>query len=78
MDSDIDFDYSQVYKINSIKLEYTNPLYYENNIQERFVDNTINIYKWIFNKCCFCLCILPIIFLMYYLLFSFHIFKNQN
>ena len=53
MDSDIDFDYSHIYKITSIKSEYTNPIYYENNIQERFVDNTINIYKWIFNKCKF-------------------------
>ena len=52
MDSDIDFDYSHIYKITSIKSEYTNPLYYENNIQERFVDNTINIYIQMVKSVC--------------------------
>ena len=81
METDINFDYSQVYKIRSIKINHTNPLYYENNIQERFSDNNNNnnnIFIYLSNKCFFCLCFLPIIFLIYYLLINFHLFKDQN
>lgn len=77
MDTDIDFAFDDVYKIRSVQIKYTNPIYNETNIQERFINNN-NTYDYLFNKCCFCFCIVPFILFIYFLLIYWNVIINKS